>query len=56
MDNTIKKLPANTIWDKMNRCNERNEQRLAVIVFSQSNWPNQTYTERQRSYKTWALQ
>lgn len=40
-----------TLFDEMNNCNVTGEHRIAVIVFSQSNFTD-LYCERSRSYRS----
>ena len=51
----IKKQPASTLFDEMNKCNETGNHRTAVIVFKQSNF-KQEYSEESRSYESYSDQ
>lgn len=48
----ITRLPAETLFDEMNRCHETGNHRTAVIVFKTSNWPGRDYSEECRSYRS----
>lgn len=48
----IKKLSADTLFDEMNKCNRTGNHRTAVIVYSSSNWPDENYSETERSYES----
>ena len=45
-----KEFPASTLFYEMNKCNETGKHRTAVIVFSSDNWPDENYSELERSY------
>ena len=51
-ERNITKLPADTLFDEMNKCNETGNHRTAIIVFKASNWPDQDYSEECRSYRS----
>ena len=45
------RFPASTLFDEMNKCHKTGNHKVAVIVFSQSNWEKE-YSEVSRSYSS----
>lgn len=39
-----------TLFDAMDECNKTGKHRTAIIVYSADNWPEENYTETERSY------
>ena len=52
----MKKYSPSTLFDEMNKCHESGNHRYAVIVFSGENWPDENYSEKSRSYRTYSDQ
>lgn len=51
----MKKNSPTTLFDEMNKCNETNQHRHAVIVFTKDSF-DRPYTVQERSYKTYSDQ
>lgn len=51
----MKKNPASTLFDEMNKCHETGKHRTAVIVFTQDSFTH-PYTVKERSYKSYSDQ
>lgn len=48
----MKRFSPSSLYEEMNKCCQTGNHKTAVIVYSQSNWPDKKYSEKERSYLT----